>query len=1098
MQYRIGLDIGIASVGYAVLACDEQGEPYRIVRIGSRVFDKLENAKDGKSLALPRREARGMRRRLRRRAHRLERARACFAQYLSVDSIVPCDVHYLRYHALDHLITNEQLASVLYTIIKRRGFKSNRKADNKGKEAGKLLNSTSANMQYRIDNGYRTVGEMFYLDSKYTSQATASSGKSITLHKVRNKADSYDHCILRSELADEILQILSAQQGLGNSAITQPFVDKILVIFNSQRGFDEGPGYPSPYSGTFAVGDCTFLPQYKRAPKASYTAEFSKCLQTLNGIKINQAGGTRTLTPDERTMLIGHITTKGNVKYSQLRNYLSLAEDETFNMVNYSTKKRDTALSAESKTAFSMANSMSIRKCLSLDHASDIQLLDSIAELLSYNKSDDKIVAEVASNAQLSCLDTTEVSALQDLSFAKFGHLSIEALRMIEPYLLEGATYDKACAMAGFDHRAHSNTDKLYKLKGQEITDIINDIGVPVVKRAVSQTIKVLNAIIQQYGSPVAVNVELARELAKSYSERQKIDRAGKERFADNERIKAELSSTLGLVSVKAFDIVKYRLYQEQGGKCAYSQQSIDVSRLLEAGYVEVDHILPYSRCNIDSYNNKVLVLASANQAKLNRTPYEFMGTDPVRWQKFVDFVLATYKGNTVKQKYLLMTELDEQKEQDFKSSNLNDTKYISRFMYNLIGDYLLFADSKLKRKVLAVNGAATSYMRKAWGIQKVRADGDTHHAIDAAVVACATHGTVNHISRFNKRLETYYTSKDESGNTVYIHKYTGEVLADLELIALTAEPYYGFATELSVHLAACPSDHAEVLLQLGYTPQEVMAIKPIFVSRMADHTVRGQIHAETIRSAKHIDEGIVVTKQPITNLKLDADGEIAGYYNKQSDLLLYDALRAQLVLHGGKGDVAFAQPFFKPKSDGTPGNRVHTVKVTTKASVGMQLPRTTAYADNGAMVRVDVFTKSGKNYLVPIYTKDAYSGVLPNRAITRGKSYEQWQDMDANYQFQFSLYSKDLIYIKANKPFKMTKTDGSGATVQVEEGYMYYVGTDSSTNSLSAHNHDNSFSCRGMGIQSLPLFAKCTVDVMGNITMVGRETRQPINASRR
>ena len=75
MSYGIGLDIGIASIGYAVVALDTQDEPCGILRMGVRVFEKAEHPKDGASLAAPRREARSARRRLRRHRHRLERIR---------------------------------------------------------------------------------------------------------------------------------------------------------------------------------------------------------------------------------------------------------------------------------------------------------------------------------------------------------------------------------------------------------------------------------------------------------------------------------------------------------------------------------------------------------------------------------------------------------------------------------------------------------------------------------------------------------------------------------------------------------------------------------------------------------------------------------------------------------------------------------------------------------------------------------------------------------------------------------------------------------------------------------------------------------------
>ena len=66
LSYGIGLDIGIASVGWAVVGLDTNERPFCILGMGSRIFDKAEQPKTGASLALPRREARSLRRRLRR------------------------------------------------------------------------------------------------------------------------------------------------------------------------------------------------------------------------------------------------------------------------------------------------------------------------------------------------------------------------------------------------------------------------------------------------------------------------------------------------------------------------------------------------------------------------------------------------------------------------------------------------------------------------------------------------------------------------------------------------------------------------------------------------------------------------------------------------------------------------------------------------------------------------------------------------------------------------------------------------------------------------------------------------------------------------
>lgn len=65
----LGLDLGISSVGWAVMA--EENKEYYIDDFGVRLFECSENAKDGKTNAEPRRIFRGSRRLIRRRKQRI-------------------------------------------------------------------------------------------------------------------------------------------------------------------------------------------------------------------------------------------------------------------------------------------------------------------------------------------------------------------------------------------------------------------------------------------------------------------------------------------------------------------------------------------------------------------------------------------------------------------------------------------------------------------------------------------------------------------------------------------------------------------------------------------------------------------------------------------------------------------------------------------------------------------------------------------------------------------------------------------------------------------------------------------------------------------
>ena len=81
------------------------------------------------------------------------------------------------------------------------------------------------------------------------------------------------------------------------------------------------------------------------------------------------------------------------------------------------------------------------------------------------------------------------------------------------------------------------------------------------------------------------------------------------------------------------------------------------------------------------------------------------------------------------------------------------------------------------------------------------------------------------------------------------------------------------------------------------------------------------------------MSKGITAVRTSITDLKLDEKGEIEGYFNKESDLLLYNALKRRLEEFGGNAKKAFAEPFYKPRADGTPGAQVRKVKIVDKTS---------------------------------------------------------------------------------------------------------------------------------------------------------------------
>ena len=302
-KYAIGLDIGIASVGYAVLALDYEENPWGIIRMGSRIFDVAENPKDGASLALPRREARSVRRRLRRHRHRIERIKNLLLYYniITTDELQHLyegnltDVYELRVRALDKAVSNLELVRILLHLAQRRGFKSNRKSEANDKEAGQLLTAVSENAKRMKDNNYRTVGEMFFKDKIFAEAK-------------RNKGGNYLTTVHRDMIADEAKQIVERQISLGNTCLSPKFLEQYLSILLSQRQFDEGPGEPSPYAGNQIenmIGKCTFETNEYRAAKACYSFEYFNLLQKVNHLRLMLKGKTIALDEEQRKNAYG-------------------------------------------------------------------------------------------------------------------------------------------------------------------------------------------------------------------------------------------------------------------------------------------------------------------------------------------------------------------------------------------------------------------------------------------------------------------------------------------------------------------------------------------------------------------------------------------------------------------------------------------------------------------------------------------------------------------------------------------------------------------------------------------------------------------------
>ena len=1050
-KYSLGLDIGTSSIGWAVLDLDKE----RIHDLGVRIFERPEDPQNGDSLAKPRRDARSARRRLKRRRQRLNHLKQFFVDQniLTKDQVEEVlnyksdfnksDVYDLRAKALTQELSPEELLKVLYQIAKRRGFKSNRKVvEESDKEGGRVTSALKANEKFLADNNYTTVGEALNRDKKFASYK-------------RNKRDDYTNSFARDDFLCELEAIIKTQRNYALKNVPEPAINELIY------GIDDGQVtnvsaimYQRPFMTKELiekmVGKCTFEDGEKRAPKASYSFEVFRLASDLSHLVFIPRDASKRqakrenleirLSPEQISKVIDLAKNQKSLTYKKVRSTAGISEDYVPKDVRGKRKEGDEF--GEDNTFGGLKAYSDIRLALK-DLPEDWAKIDNesainqIAYILTTQKADEGIRAEL-NTLPLSDKAKEAIVKIKPTNFKAFGHLSIKALQKITPHILEAMTYDKACEAAGYD----------FKKQSASLEQITN----PVVKRAITQTLKVVRAIERKYGKPYFIKVETARDLAKNFKDRKAIENENKENQTRNQSIIQTLNEN-GIVTPTGQQIIKVKLYREQNGVCLYSGKAIDFETMLcDDNAYQVDHIVPFSRSNNDGITNKVLVLTEENQKKGNQTPFEYFGADEKRWKEFAARVESTYKtrdiktadkatnainykynGYAMKKKQNLL--LQEYKNDSWNVRALNDTRYITRFIQNYLRQMVDFAEGEEKQRVIAPNGTTTAYLRKRWGLAKDRAEDVLHHAKDAAVVAAIDNSIVRQANLFAKRGEIAALLSAVKTMEEKTDKLTGEIVDEDEFdraqrrkdaaIVLSSkhfpQPWNNFGKE--VMKRTLNTDIATLQNELrgldNYDEDFRLSVKPIFVSREIRHKIRGEAHESKLRSNRNRN-GQNIIRIPLTELTLQRleNSLVKEEFDSQKNSngsSLYEKLLARLNECNGDSKKAFNPPFklYKgPKQDknGNPISPVAAVKVYDKkgvVSVGRKANAPVALAE---MVRIRVYKKDNQIYMIPDYRIN----ILENKeTMELLKPLKKVSKIDNSFNFIGYLYKGDLITIQ-------------------------------------------------------------------------------------
>ena len=831
--YRLSLDLGTNSLGWCALDLDHDGKPKGIRRMGVRIFTDGRNPQDKNSLAVARRIARQMRRRRDRTLVRRARLMAALIRFglmpgdrAERKALERLDPFALRARGLTERLEPQEIGRALFHINQRRGFKAIRGTGD-AEEAGKIRSGIDRLDVQMVEAGTPTLGAFFAW--------LRANGCSVRARLVgRGAKAEYPFYPARPMLEAEFDALWAAQARHHPALLT----DEARTTLR-HRIFHQRPLKPPQ------VGKCSLVPEDERAPRALPSAQRFRLYTELANLRIIMPDRSeQPLTMEQRGLILRAARAKPARKaitFKDVRKALKLGSDVGFS--HESTRRPELATDETSAVLADKKRFGPGWARLTLAEQ------DEVVERLLAEFDEGALIDWLVARWDL---EPAAAARVADAPLPDF-HLRVgrKALAALLPVLETESRdgrpirYDEAVPVAfpgahHSDRRPGERLDRLpYYAKALERhvafgTGEPDDpeerrlgrLANPTVHIGLNQVRTVVNALIDRYGPPHEIVVELARKVKQTKKARDEDDK----KQAENQRKNEERKALLRRVNrpVNGRNLMKLRLWEEQGSgvnrRCPYSGDTIGLELLLSEK-VDIDHILPFSRTLDDSAANKVVCLTAANRDKRNLTPFERWGGDEERWSRILGCVEDLPPNKRWRFSENAMNRWDEQG--GFLARQIIDTQYLAR----LAREYLRHVCHPDRVRVSP--GRLTALLRRRWGVDSIlhdhnreggREGGDVpvdatfaknrdnhlHHALDAAVIGCIDQGMVQKVAQAASRAEDLGLDRlmDDIGDPW--DGFRDELAARVRGVTVSHKPEHGTGGRLHEDTAYGPTTEAE------------------------------------------------------------------------------------------------------------------------------------------------------------------------------------------------------------------------------------------------------------------------------------------------
>lgn len=304
----------------------------------------------------------------------------------------------------------------------------------------------------------------------------------------------------------------------------------------------------------------------------------------------------------------------------------------------------------------------------------------------------------------------------------------------------------------------------------------------PTVHIALNQIRQVINELIDRFGHPHSIAIELGRELPEGADKRNEIEREQKKNQDKNEhldKILIEQGQQINRDNRLRVELWEQLAEDPAARKCPFSGKTIGIADLFDGTKTNIEHLIPFSVSLDDSKANKVIATRQANQDKGKRTPFEAFGHSPdgYNWDDIFERAKALPKPKQWRFQEDAM-EIWRRDHADFTGRHLNDTRYIGRLTREYL-ENICHID-----KIDVLTGRLTALLRGHWGLNSVlqgdnlpedaqkkkNRDDHRHHAIDAIVIGMINRSTLQKVATAANRAEGLNLDrlfpKDENGHS--------------------------------------------------------------------------------------------------------------------------------------------------------------------------------------------------------------------------------------------------------------------------------------------------------------------------------------------